>query len=45
METSDSKEALPIVDVWRSVTMISGAQCVMTSGMLLMLEWSADSWD
>ena len=24
---------------------MSGAQCVMTSGMLLMLKWSADSWD
>ena len=31
--------------VWRSVTTMSGAQCVMTSGVLLMLMWSADSWD
>ena len=44
-ETSDSKKALPLEGVWRSATTISGAQCVMTSGMLLMLKWSADSWD
>ena len=44
-EPSDSKEALPRVDVWRSATAIPGAQCVMTYGVLLMLMWSADSWD
>jgi hypothetical protein len=43
--TSDCKEALPTVDVWRSATTMSGAQCVMTSGVLLMLKWHADSWD
>ena len=38
---SDCKEALPFKDVWRSATTISGAQCVMTYGMLLMLKWLA----
>ena len=35
----------PSVDVWRSATTMSGAQCVMTCGVLLMLMWSVDSWD
>ena len=33
-ETSDYKEALPTVDVWRSATITSGAQCVMIHGVL-----------
>ena len=33
------------MDVWRSATTTSGAQCVMTFGALLMPMWSADSWD
>ena len=43
------------MDVWKSATdstvassepqFMSGVQCVMTSGMLLMLKWPADSWD
>ena len=37
-ETSDFKEAMPLVDVWRSVTTISGAQCVMTCGTVMMLK-------
>ena len=37
-ETSDFKEALPLVDVWRSATIISGAQCVMTCGTVMMLK-------
>jgi hypothetical protein len=37
-EPSDFKEALPLVDVWRSATTTNGAQCVMTSGVLMMLE-------
>ena len=45
MEPSDCEEAPPLVDVWRSATMQSGAQCVMTSGALKMLKWCADSWD
>ena len=44
-EPSDSKEALPLKDVWRSATAMSGAQCVMISGGLLMLKLHADSWD
>jgi hypothetical protein len=44
-EPSDCKEALPPEDVWRSATIISGAQCVMMHGVLLMLKWPADSWD
>ncbi len=44
-EISDFKEALPLVDGWKSATTMSGAQCVMTSGALWMLKWLADSWD
>jgi hypothetical protein len=44
-EPSDFKEALAVEDVWRSVTTMSGAQCVMMHGVLLMLKWPADSWD
>ena len=36
-EPSDSKEALPLVDVWRSAITMSGGQCVMTSGVEVML--------
>ena len=46
MVTSDSvtdQEETELRVVWKSVLMVSGAQCVMTSGMLLMLKWSADS--
>ena len=34
---SDFKQALVLWDVWRYVTTISGAQCVMTPGRHLML--------
>ena len=44
-DPSDFKEALPPLDVWRSATIIPGAQCVMTSGILLMLKWFVDNWD
>ena len=44
-EPSDSKEARPPKDVWRSATTMSGAQCVMTSGIIMMPEWPADSLD
>jgi hypothetical protein len=44
-EPSDFKEALLSVGVWRSATTMSGAQCVMTFGALLMPMWSAGSWD
>jgi hypothetical protein len=44
-EPSDFREAMPLVDVWRSATAISGVQCVMTCGALLMPMWLADSWD
>ena len=42
-ETSDCKEALPLGDVWRSVTTTSGAQCVMTHGALKMHRLPADN--
>ena len=42
---SDFKEAPPLRDVWRSATEMSGEQYVMTSGVLLMPEWHADSLD
>ena len=44
-DLSDFKEALPQEDVWRSATTMSGAQCAMMPGVLLMLRWPADSWD
>ena len=43
-ETSDCKEALPIVVVWRSAITTSGAQSVMMRGMKMMPKLSADSW-
>ena len=44
-ELSDFKEALPLVDVWRSATTISGERCVMTCGTAVMLKWHVDSLD
>ncbi len=44
-ETSDFREEVPILDEWKSVTTMSGAQCVMTSGGLLMLELPVYNWD
>ena len=44
-ETLDFKEAQTLADVWRSATMVPGAQCVMTCGTLRMLELHVDSWD
>ncbi len=44
-EPSDFKEALPLKDVWRFVTVMSGGQYVMTFGVHLMLKLLADSWD
>ena len=29
---------------WRCASMISGGQCVMTTGTAMMLLWSAGSW-
>ena len=44
MEMSDlEEEAVTAVDVWRSATMLPGAQCVMTSGALKMPELYVDS--
>ena len=46
METSDSEVGLQQVKVvWRFATIMPGAQCVMTSGELLMPMWPVDSWD
>ena len=45
LDPSDCKEVPPTRDVWRSATVISGAQCVMTHGELLMLKWLAANWD
>ena len=30
---------------WRCASMTSGGQCVMTCGIVLMLLWSAGSWN
>ena len=46
-EPSDFVEALfqtQVMDVWRSATTTSGAQCAITYGVLQMLLWSVDSW-
>lgn len=42
---SGSKEVMLLVDVWKSVTTMSGGQCVMTFGEMSMLQLHADSWD
>ncbi len=44
-EISDCREAAPSLDEWKSVTTMSGAQCVTTSGGLLMLELPVYNWD
>ena len=44
-ETSDCKEELQLVDVLRFATTTSGAQCVMTFGVIKMHKLSAISWD
>ena len=38
-------EEMPHQEEWRSATMASGAQCVMTFGTRMMLELSADNLD
>ena len=38
-------EAAVLKDVWKSVSMESGAPFVMNTGMILMLEWCALKWD
>ena len=45
MVTSDFKAAMPLVDVWRSASTTSGAQCAMTSGVLQMHKLFVGSWD
>ena len=32
-------------DVWKSARVEDGVLCVMTTGIILMPVWSADSWD
>ena len=44
-EPSDFVEAMPLVDVWRSATTMTGAECVVMGGTTMMLKWHADSWD
>ena len=44
-EPFDFKEAIPLVDVWRSATTTSGAQSVMTSGVLKRLKLFAATLD
>ena len=44
-ETSGLREAIAALQgVWRSATLDHGAQCVMISGELSMLELLAESW-
>ena len=38
-------DPVPLKVVLKFAYITSGALCVMTSGMLLMLVWPADSWD
>ena len=35
-EPSDFQETMPLVDVWRSATTMSGGQCVMAIGVIWM---------
>ena len=30
---------------WRCASITSGGQCVMTAGIALMPQWSANNWD
>lgn len=32
-------------DEWRCASTIPGGQCVITTGVTLMLQWSVSSWD
>ena len=47
METLDLQEIQegPFKGVWRFAITMIGDRCVMSYGMMLMLEWPADSWD
>ena len=46
MVTSDFEVVQTVMKVeWKSATIMHGALCVMTCGGLLMLMWSAESWD
>ena len=46
MVTSDFVAVQPVTKVeWKSATVTHGAQCVMTSGVVLMQELCADSLD
>ena len=36
-ETSDFKEAVALMDVWKFASTMSGEQCVVTSGSKVML--------
>ena len=38
-------EGLPLQEEWKFVLTEDGAQCVMTCGMFMMPEWSADNLD
>ena len=46
METSGFEEVQTVTRVeWKSATIVHGALCVMTPGVLSMQEWHADNWD
>ncbi len=34
---------IPVLVEWRFIRMISGEQCVMMAGILLMLQWCVES--
>ena len=44
-DTHEDFMAIAYLAAIRIFTTLSGAQCVMTSGMLWMLKWPADNWD
>ena len=44
-EMSGFKGAVILMDVLRSAITMPGGQCVIISGMILMLKSSADSWN
>ncbi len=35
---------IPVLVEWRFIMMVSGEQCVIMTGILLMLQWCVESW-
>ncbi len=35
---------IPVLVEWRFIRIVSGEQCVIGTGILLMLQWCVESW-